>query len=122
MRLQEGSVERRDLNTFQGVTSRVKLLEREDEPLQRGAQKTPRAALGQTWGPALPGHAMGGGQGRGQPKDAEGLLWSGLCFPPEVGGRRFSECSALSRSRVNNCEMSIWMDVKSAGAVGVSRV
>ena len=35
------------------------------EPLQRGAQKTPRAAPGQTWGPALSGHALGGGQGWG---------------------------------------------------------
>ena len=73
VRWTEGSVERRDLNTFQGVTNGVKLLEREDEPLQRGAQKTPRAALGQTWGPALPGHATGGVQGRGAVQGAVGL-------------------------------------------------
>ena len=73
VRLTEGSVERRDLNTFQGVTSGVKLLEREDEPLQGGAQRTPRAALGQTRGPALPGHVTGGGWGRGAAQGAVGL-------------------------------------------------
>lgn len=73
MRLQEGSVERRDLNTFQGVTSRVKLLEREDEPHSEESKRL-QELLWADGGPALPGHAMGGGQGRGQPKDAEGPL------------------------------------------------
>ena len=38
----------------------------------------------------------------------DGAEWP--LFPPEVGGGRFSECSALSRSQIKKYELSEYMD------------
>lgn len=45
-------------------------------------------------------------------------LWSGLCFPPEVVEAGASQSVQHLVGLANNCEMSIWMDVKSAGGSG----
>ena len=73
VRWTEGSVERRDLNTFQGVTSGVKLLEREDEPLQRGAQELQELLLADV-GTSLAGSRNGRRAGTGGSAGGSGTV------------------------------------------------